>query len=210
MIEIFRIVENQANLSSYRATQDEEKAVQLELLIEFTKPKNIYSEWDALIANPFRYSSPYQARFRPIFAKRNVFYGSLNEETTFYEYAYHFMKQRTHLKEETATGQRTLFSVDANDEKAVQLINYPNYEKIIDKNEYSFSHAFIEENPEIDFILYPSSRDPKERNNSAILNIHYLSKTPNKESTIQYFYDYKKKLLTWIDHKLHVLWKDVS
>lgn len=211
MIEVIRIVEHQANLSSYRATQDEERAVQLELLIESTKPTNSYLEWDPLIATPFRYNSPHQkARFRPIFAKRNIFYGALTEETAFYEYAFHFMLQRLHLSAEPETGQRTLFFADANDASATRLHHHQDCQKIMDKNDYSASHQFIEKNPHITFIIYPSCRDPKQGDNAAILDIHHLAKKPKWETSIKFFYDYKRKQLAWIDHPLHVRWEQVS
>lgn len=210
MIEIIRIVEHQASLSSYRATHDEEKAVQLELLIESTKPKNLYHEWHPLISTPFRYNPPHpNARFRAPFTKRNVLYGSLIEDTAFYEYAYNFMKQRVHLKSEPEPGIRTLFAVNANDSTALNLKNHQDCKKIMDKNNYLASHAFIEKNPGISFILYPSCRDPKHRDNAAILDITHLEKNLKRETSIKFFYDYQKKQLTWIDRNFKVHWKEV-
>jgi hypothetical protein len=207
LIEVNRIVEYQASLSSYRATQDEERAIQLELLIEFTKPKNPLTDWHYLISTPFRYSPPHpEARFRPPFTKRNVFFGALHPETAFHEFAYHFMKQRIHLKAESETGQRTLFSVNAFDETSVRIHELPECEKIIDKNNYAASHNFIEKNPQATFILYPSCRDPEQRDNAAILDIQHLDKNPKWESSLKFFYDFKKKELTWIDNNLRVQW----
>ena len=207
---MIRIVEHQASLSSYRATHDEERAVQLELLIELTKPKNLYPEWDFLIATPFRYNPPYsKARFRPPFAKRNVFYGALAEETALYEHAYHFMRERLHLNVEPEMGVRTLFHVDADERGSIHIRQYSDYQKMLDKQDYSASHQFVEKNPHVTFILYPSCRDPKQRDNAAILDIHHLEKKTKSETSIKFFYNYKKKQLTWIDSQLHVHWEQV-
>ncbi len=210
MIELVRLVEHQASLSSYRATQDEERAVQLELLIEMTKPKNVYSSWHTLIATPFRYNPPHpQARFRPSYGK-NVFYASLIEETALYEHAYHFMKQRMHLKRKTQTGIRTIFFVDADNSSAISIINDTHYSAIMDKNDYSFSHQFITSNPNTTFIIYQSCRDPKKRDNAAILDIAHLEKNPKWESSVKFFYDNNKKQIRWLDYNLDIHWNQVS
>lgn len=207
MIDLVRIVENQASLSSYRATQNEDRAVQLELLIESTKPSNRFTEWHPLIATPFRYSPPHPtARFRPRYG-RNIFYGSLKEETALYEHAFHFMRQRRHLNVATETGIRTLFFVDANEESALII---KNNDQIIDKNDYTASHEFMEKNPQATCILYPSCRDPDRRNNAAILDIQRLEKQPKWETAIKFFYDNDLQQLTWIDYRLHILWGEVS
>lgn len=210
MIDIVRVVEYQASLSSYRATQNEERAEQLELLIELSKPKNLYSNWHPLIATPFRYSPPHpMARFRPPFGK-NVFYGSLVEETALYEHAFHFIQQRKHLSIKFQTGIRTLFLVGANDKQAIQINNNPNIIAIMDKHDYSASHQFIINNPQASFILYPSCRDPKTRANAAVLDINHLEKNPKSEITIKFFYNNKIKQLTWIDYRLAIQWVQVS
>lgn len=208
-MELVRIVENQAALSSYRATQDEDRALQLELLIETTKPENIYPEWHPLIATPFRYAPPHpEARFRPPYGK-NVFYGSLIEETALYEHAFHFIKQRRHLKIKTDTGIRTIFFVTSTTTNAFQIKNLPDCSVIMDKHNYSASHEFILKNSLETFILYPSTRDPKQRDNAAILNIHHLEKNPKWESTIKFFYDNQKQQISWLDYGLHITWNEV-
>lgn len=199
MIDVIRIVEHQANLSSYRAAQDAERAVHLELLIEFTKPKNKFAEWDDLIATPFRYSPPFKnARFRPPFSARNVFYGALDKDTAFHEYTFHFMQERLHLDVPPEIGQRTLFIVEAHDEKAIDIRTHPDCEKIMDKNEYSYSHQFIEKHLDISFLKYPSCRDPLHRDNAAIFDIQHLEKKVKTQISIKYFYDYKKQHINWI------------
>jgi len=209
LIELVRIVENQSVLSSYRATQNEERALQLELLIETTKPENNYSSWHSLIATPFRYSPPHpEARFRPPYGK-NVFYGSFIEETALYEHAFHFIKQRRHLKIKTDTGVRTLFFVNTDTKISIQIKNHPDCLVIMDKNNYTASHQFVLANSQKTFIIYPSCRDPKQRDNAAVLDINHLEKNPKWESTIRFFYDNQKERINWLDYSLHIDWNEV-
>lgn len=210
MIEIVRIVEHQATLSSYRATQNEERALQLELLIEATKPRHHYAGWHPLIATPFRYHPPHpQARFRPPYGK-NIFYGSLIEETALYEHAFHFMKQRMHLNIATETGMRTIFFVDADNKKAVYVKSEKNLSAIINKNDYTVSHQYVTYYPNVTFIVYPSCRDPQQRDNTAILDINHLMKNPKWESSVKFFYDNSSKQITWLDYNIHIKWSQVS
>jgi hypothetical protein len=210
LIELVRIIESQASLSSYRATQNEERALQLEFLIESTKPKNDYSEWHPLIATPFRYSPPHpNARFRPPYGT-NVFYAAFIEETALYEHAFHFIKERRHLKITSDSGIRTIFFVDADNYNALQLKNYANCSQIMDKNDYSASHQFIISHLNIKCIIYPSCRDPKQRDNAAILDIVLLDKKLKWESSIRFFYDNQAQQITWIDYDLHIQWGQVS
>lgn len=210
MIEIVRI-ENPENLSSYRATKNEEHAIQLELMIEFTKAKKNLVEWHPLISTPFRYNPPHtKARFRLPYG-RNVFYGSLLEETALYECAFYLMKERMHLTEmDVDIGTRTIFFVDANNDNSVDIRNDKNYLAIMNKKDYSFSHQFISANPKVTFLRYPSCRDPQQRDNVAILDIKHFDKNPKWQESIKFFYDNEKKLLSWIDYQLHIDWAKVS
>lgn len=211
MIEVARIIEDQINMSSYRATLNEERAVQLEFLVELTKAKNKYADWHYLIATPFRYQPPFRtARFRPPFASSNVFYASLEDRTAFYEYAYHFMRERLHLKISPEIGRRTLFTVDVNEISAMRIDDHPDCEKIMDKHDYQYSHQFIEKNAQAKLIIYPSCRDPKHKENIAAMDIELIAKTPNHEQAVKYFYDNKKRLLSWIDSNLQISWSEVS
>jgi hypothetical protein len=219
MISVFRVIENQSTLNSYRATQDIEKAIQLELLIEYTKPKNLYHEWHELISTPFRYplpvSSEHQARFKPPFSNRHVFYASSLIEVGLYEYSYHFMRQRLHLqkgkrKVKNESGTRTSFSVKANIANAVQLHDLPNLHEILNRHDYTESHKFIQANPEVSILIYPSVRDPKKRDNYAILDIDYLAKTIDSQLQLDFFYDYKKKSLYWGTFDLKIDWNQVD
>jgi len=210
VIEVVRVVESQATLSSYRATKNLVRARELELLIESTKPGHIDFRWHSLIATPFRYSPPLrQARFRPPYGK-NVFYGSMLEETALYEHAFHFMKQRQHLEIKSDTGCRTIFSVKADDTDAIKIKHHPHRKKIMDKNDYSESHQFVQSHPNVTFIIYSSCRDPKQRDNAAILDIKHLDESPAWESSINFFYDNQQKKISWLDYNLDIQWSQVS
>jgi RES domain len=218
MIEVHRIVEDQAKLTSYRATQDTEKAVQLELLIDMTKPPMQASGWHDLVATPFRYDLPvmpsFQARFRPPYFPKNVFYAAGVLETALYEYSYHMMRQRVHLqvgrrRVKNETGTRTGFSVDANDSSALRIHSLPNASAILDRSDYSASHAFIRSNLQATFIVYPSVRDPQHRDNMALMEISHLSHQIKEEKQLNFFYDYKKKVVNWIDLGIEIAWEQV-
>ena len=219
MIEVHRVIKDQAKLTSYRATQDVEKAIQLEILIDLTKPPMRQSGWHDLIATPFRYDLPvlpqFQARFRPPYFSKNIFYSSIVLETALYEYSYHMMRQRVHLqvgkrRVKNETGTRTGISVDADDSTAIRIHSLPNAAAILDKSDYSASHSFVLSNPNSNFIVYPSVRDPQHRDNMAIMQISHLSRQLRAERSLNFFYDYRKKAVTWIDKRLSIEWKQVS
>jgi RES domain-containing protein len=209
-MELFRIIESQNGvLYPYRATQNGERARQLELLLENTKPENLYPEWHTLIATPFRYSPPHAiARFRPAYGK-NIFYGSALEETALYEHAFHFMRQRLHLAEINQNGTRTIFSVEANTNHSINLKDYEDCSLIMNKNDYGASHQFIA-NKASTFIIYPSCRDPQQRENAAILDIKHLNKTLEWQTPIHFFYDNEKHNLHWLEYDLAIEWVQVA
>ena len=80
----------------------------------------------------------------------------------------------------------------------------------MNKNDYSASHQFVTANTKITFIIYPSCRDPKQRDNTAILDINHLAKNPKWESTIKFFYDNQTQQISWLDYNLHIQWSAVS
>lgn len=120
------------------------------------------------------------------------------------------MKQRMHLKIKTETGIRTIFFVDANNTDSVEIRNHPDCNQMMNKNDYSTSHQFVIANPKINFIIYPSCRDPKQRDNAAVLDINYLTENPKWESTIKFFYDNQTQLISWLDYNIHIQWHEVS
>lgn len=219
MIEVFRVVEDQAHVYGFKATGDQEEAVQLETLIDLTKPKLEFSEWDVLIATQFRYALPvgvdYAARFRPPYFSKNVFYSSEFLETALYEYGYHLMRQRVHLfqkkkKKETETGSRTGFSVHLDHSGYADVGQQSNSTAILSKNDYSASHDFIKANKDIEVVKYSSVRDPSARPNYAVFTIQRLEKEINRHESLEFFYDYKKKELYWINQELKIAWATVG
>ena len=120
------------------------------------------------------------------------------------------MKQRIHLNLNTETGIRTIFFVDSNNNQAIDIRENTNISTIINKKDYVASHQYMISNPDISFIIYPSCRDPKQRDNAAILNILHLEKNPKWESAIKFFYDNTQKKITWLDYQLHIQWAEVA
>lgn len=215
MIDVFRLVENQARVYGYKATLDEEEAIHLESMIEQSKPQLDFTEWDELIFTPFRYALPiqdkYSSRFCPPNSKRNAFYCSEQLITTFFEYSYHFMRQRIHLqlkkkRKINETGTRTSFSVSLEEEPNVDVSIQPGTLKIMAKSDYSESHRFAVAHYHADVIKYPSVRDPSRSSNYAVFKIERLGKHPKTEKQINYFYDYSKKTIHWIDQDLTIAW----
>ena len=100
--------------------------------------------------------------------------------------------------------------MNTNDAGSVQIRNHPECPQIMDKNDYSASHQFVTANAKITFIIYPSCRDPKQRDNAAVLDINHLTKNPKWESTIKFFYDNQTQQISWLDYNLHIQWKEVS
>jgi len=111
----------------------------------------------------------------------------------------------------TDAGSRNIFLTHAQaPTNLVNLRDNENVSALTDKNDYFFSHQFIENNQEISFILYPSYRDPHQRDNAAVLDIHHLEQTPRWEKDIKYFYNNKTAQLLWIDYDLRINWTEVS
>jgi hypothetical protein len=209
-MELVRIALNHIGLSSYKATQNKERAEQLELLIEQTKPHQPDAAWHPLISAPFRHPPPHPAgRFRPPFGK-NVLYAACEKQTAQYEQAFHFMKERVHLPIETETGMRTLFYIATYHHRVFNLKNSKYCDAITDKNDYTASHQFVMDHPKETFILYPSCRDPQHRDNAAILDITHLAKQPKQELLINFFYDNHKKEITWLDDAFRIQWDEVK
>ena len=217
MTKAYRVVQDQARNYSYDATKNAEEAAYLESVLELTKPKETYSQWHRLIAAPFRYSLPvqpaYQARFTPPYFDRNALYCSEKTETALHEHAYHFLKQRVHLKGAVVeTGMRTIFSLSVDEASVTDISNRPDIARITDRRDYSASHAYIQGNPKIEAIKYPSCRDPKRQPNFAILDINLLGKKIGNERTMSIYFDPAQQLIRWFEdgHNLDIGWKTVA
>lgn len=214
MIQAWRIVENQANLYGFRAADNAEKALYLEDIIESTKPAPLTAGWDKLIAAPFRHPLPvphaYQARFRPPYFNRNILYCSKELLTALYEHAFHYMRERVHLKGVREAGQRTAFTLLI-DPKAVTDVRHRRDAKALTaRKDYAASHAYISKNPEVRVIAYPSCRDPKRRLNYAALDIKAVGPNTGERRAISFYFDQSQGSILWTDFDLPIRWVEVA
>jgi hypothetical protein len=191
----------------------------LEQFVEDSKPlyPNV-AGYDILIQTPFRYKLPvpdrYAARFRPGFFHKNVFYASHEKKTALYESSFHFLKQRHHLSGLSQTPEpRTLFSLGVDTRAAIDIRGYPNVNKIMDRNDYSASHNFVNQNTNLEVLLYPSCRCPNKGLNAAVYEITKLEKKPRSKESLHFIYDSSMqgvRISSGVDLVLFILWKDVS
>lgn len=205
----FRIVERQVVTYEYNATSTRENAELLEQLINRTKPEPYHAEWHDLIATPFRYPLPvplnFAARFRSPNSMTNVLYSSKEEVTAYYEHAYYFLRFRLGLKNVRRTGQRTIFGIKIlNPDDVTDISAHPDISEIIDTNDYSASYRYVEKNPNVKVICYPSCRDPERRHNFAVRDINALDKKILFERTISFSYDNTDHSMEWIDTGLRI------
>jgi hypothetical protein len=217
---LHRIVEDQASHTPTRTitdTQDEYNFI--ENLVEETKPPIPATNHHYLIRTQFRYPLPvlpkYQARFRPPFFPKNVFYGAFQRETSFYEAAYHWLRERVHVKDLSMTPEpRTHFTVDFDDSTATDLCNHPNITRIMDRNDYSASHDFIAKNVDVSSIIYPSCRDPRNGNCAAVFDLLALGERPLSTEPLLLIYDCVNKSCSMIgpevDPKIVIAWSLVA
>jgi hypothetical protein len=210
LIEVFRIVEDQSGSYALEATGNSAGlAKQLEIL--FQKPTEVARKkllaWHKLIRAPFLYPLPvglqYQARFKPPMSNRNIFYGAAEEETAFYEFAHHFVKERIHLTSAEACN-RTCFSAELDSKNQVRVHSHPNISQIMDPFDYAPSHSYIIQNSKIDLICYPSCRDINARDCYAVLNINHLGYHPKSTKNLTVNWDATKKILTCMELNLNI------
>jgi hypothetical protein len=220
--ELWRIAEEQAASSLQNSIDaDEEEIDFLEWLVAETKPEKLLERkfiqmgYHYLIYSQFRYSTPvpseYQARFKPPFHKNNVFYGSIDQDTSMHEYAYHWMRQRIHLKKLKRKAEpRTLLSVDFADANITDIMRHPNLANIMHKTDYSASHAFVQTN-QCSSILYPSVRH-QGGVNVAVNEITLLGKKPSHLENIRLTFDAKIQgcKLKTAYQTVTILWSQVS
>lgn len=201
-ILLWRIVERQTKVYEYDATSTDHRAEILQAFIERSKPQPYFSEWHDLIATPFRYPLPvlhtFHARFRPPNSQRNVLYASEQIATCLHEHAYHFYRLRKGMTKIPKTGQRTLFSLKLiPGAVATNIRKFPNWKKIVSPKDYSASHRFVDEHPKAKIIRYPSCRDPRHRDNYAVLDIRKIEKNIGSEEVISFSFDNRAKKLNW-------------
>lgn len=214
MIEAFRVVQDQTRSYSYDATKNAEEAAYLESVLEFTKPRDLYADWHRLIATSFRYPLPvqpaYQARFTPPYYNRNALYCSKESVTALYEHAYHFLRQRVHLKGAAPeTGLRTIFSLSVEERDIEDISGRPDIARIMDRQDYSASHDDIRKNPAIKVVGYPSCRDPGHRLSFAALEIASLGKAIGDEKLIEFYFEPARRTIRWIEYGLDIDWETV-
>lgn len=214
-----RIVELQAHTIVRKLTDNQAEYEFIENLIESQKPTPIDSDHHYLIKTPFRYPLPvppiYASRFKPPFYHRNYFYGAQFYHTSAYEYAYHWLRQRVHIKNLSQQSQaRTHFQVTFKDDHAVNLKEHTRHKKIMDRHDYGPSHQFVQSNPNVNSILYPSCRDPQQRTCVVTFKIETLGKTPLEERTLHFIYQTSQKLCCIQDSLgkdalLEIYWEEV-
>ncbi len=192
---LHRIVEDQASRTPIRTITDTQEEYEfIETLIEGTKPEIEFTEHHYLIRTQFRYPLPvapeYAARFRPPFFHRNVFYGSFERITACYESAFHWLRERVHVSNLTQTPEpRTHFETDFKDPYAIDICRHKNVAQIMNKNDYSHSHSFVEENQQASSIIYPSCRDPQHRNCAAVFDVATLGLQPGSMENMFFIYN---------------------
>lgn len=210
-MEYLRVVEAQTPLYEYNVTTSTEHAEALQELIESEKPKKYAFEWHELIATPFRYHLPvgvkYGARFRPPGSKTNILYASEELRTALYEHAFHFCKFRIGMNPKTLdkSAERSVFGFNLITEPTIEDVsNRTDILKIMDKFDYKCSHEFIEANPLLKVIRYPSCRDTKAGHNIAVREIKQCEKDINSEKRISFVFDPKGWKISWIEPAIEI------
>lgn len=197
-MKLNRIVELQAHTVIRKVTETQEEYELIENIIESFKPPLPKTKHHYLIQTPFRYPLPvpplYAGRFKPPFYERNCFYGTLEFRTVVYEYGYHWLRQRVHVKGLSHEPQpRTHFKVGFRDPRCKDIRRLPKIKEIMDRNDYGPSHRFIREHPGISSALYPSCRDPQRGDCVVTFEIKTLGRAPESEKLLHLIYDPKNR-----------------
>jgi len=193
----------------------------LEEYVYETKPESALEKqfrrqgYSVLVYTQFLYPVPVPpdkaARFRPAYHPKNVFYGAIEIETSFYETAYYFMKERILFKKPTSSAEpKTVFEVGFKDSKAQMIHGLPNIAAIMDRNDYSASHAYTKATV-CNSIYYPSARRA-EGNCIAAYEIEVLDKEPSKQMGVRFTFDGKKQAckVDTDSGEIWIEWKVVS
>lgn len=184
----WRVVEAQHHVSTLKLTDTRAEQALLENLIEGTKPP-IPPECEHLsflLYTPFRYYPPlpYGSRFRRAGALEGVFYGSESVETAIAESAFWrllFYAESPATPWPANAGEHTAFACEFATGRSIDLTRPP-----FDDREKSWMHhtdfgachavADLARAQAIDVIKYKSVRDPRHRNNIAILHCRAFSR----------------------------------
>jgi hypothetical protein len=181
--DIWRMVEVEAESQSRLLTDTEEEYEFLERYIESSKPPYPPGDHHFLIRTSFRYEAPtppeYAGRFKEPMSNVQGLYGSVYPQTTFYEVAFHWLRERVHLPSPTQTPEpRTLFSVSFQDSAEHDIASEPNIAELTSRIDYSASWQFVRNHPEVRSIIYPSCRCPQHGRNVFTRDIETLGRTP--------------------------------
>lgn len=192
---LHRIVEDQASHTPTRTiTETPDEYDFIEDLIEQSKPVIQTTTHHYLIKTQFRYPLPvlpkFSARFRPPHSQRNVFYGSLERQTSFYEAAYHWLQERIHVKDLGQTAEpRTHFTVEFIDPHSTDISKHKDIDRIMDRHDYSASHDFAQKHPNLSSIMYPSCREPQRGKCAAVFELMTLGEKPLSNEALFFIYN---------------------
>lgn len=219
-MRLHRIVEYQAKTVTRHTTDTQQEYEYIEGLVEGIKTPLPATGHDYLIATPFRYPLPvaasYQARFKPPLSSKHAFYGTEQFRTCGYETAYHWLRQRVHLKELSQTAEpRTHFQVKFHDSHLMDIRHDPGIDVLMNRHDYGASHRFVEGHPAISSMLYPSCRDPDRRPCVVTFRIETLGKKPEDLHALYFIYDRPHQACRIEDptrsgERFSVAWEEVS
>lgn len=217
---LHRIVEHQSQSVVRQLTDSQEEFEFIESLIETTKPAIINSKHHYLIKTPFRYPLPvepqFQERFKPPYFHKNCLYASEHYQTAAFEYAFHWLKQRIHIKNLShQTQPRTHFQIKFHDPQCLNITKHKNIKRLMNRSNYSASHDFILKHSDISSLKYPSCRDPQQRPCLAVFDINTLDEKIHNERTILLIYNQQQKKCRietkfQIEEGLDIFWHDVA
>lgn len=208
-MDIWRVVELQTRIYEFNATSTDRRAEILRKLLEDTKPQPYLHEWHELIASQFRYPLPvpsrYQARFRPAGSFQNVYFAAKEVPTSLFEHAYYFLRLRKGMKKAKRSGQRTLFAARLIPSAQIADVSgRQDVAALTDPSNYLASHQFVQQNPTVKVIRYPSCRDPDRRPCYAVRDIQQLEKSIERETTISFSYDPARLRISWQEPRIQV------
>lgn len=229
MKEYFRCVEYQSKQALRGLVDTDEEFIFLEEFVEDSKPDypektdSTYKGYHYLIQTPFRYPLPvepqYQARFRPPFYYRNVFYCSEKIITALSEASFYFLRERVHISQKVSqqAGPRTLFKchLDLKSEKLLDIRSHPEINKIMDRQNLTYSHNIINDNKDTEVLLYPSCRCLDKGTNAAVYIISRLGPDPVDFQNYDFIFNQKKssvmiKRQTYPETVLNLTWDQVT
>ncbi len=174
---LWRAVEAQHIASTLRVVSNVAEQVQLERILEASKPRLPQNCQDLhyLLATPFRYSSPYGSRFRAA-GDGGVWYGAETQRTACAEVGYwrwRFLQDSPTL-ESLGPAPQTVFRAGI-DGQLADLTDAPfkrARSEWTDPGDYTATQRFakVAREADIDAIRYESVRDPEHGGAVAVLN----------------------------------------